>query len=395
MTTAATCTEDGVKTYTCKICGLEKTETVPKTGHDWSDVEYERSDDYSEVTASRVCNNDESHKETETQKSVVKSETETTCTEDGKAVYMSMFVNPAFEMQTETVVTKASGHMPASQPVIENKVEATCTEAGSYDTVVYCTTCNEEISRTHETIDATGHDWGDWIVTKEPTVLTTGLKQRVCNNDSSHIEIEVIPVLGGTKPTCVLSLSITGKGNKSLVFNWSKVSDADGYDIYMAPCNTKGKKNKLKKVKTIKGNLKFTWTKKGLKKHTSYKAYARAWTLNDGIKVYGSKSLLMHSYTGGYKNKNCNVKSIKLKKSKITLKAGKTFKIKGTVRACKKNKKLFPASHVPKFRYITSDKTIATVTSKGRVKAVSKGTCKVYVYAHNGKKKVVKVTVKG
>ena len=36
-TKAATCTEDGVKTYTCEYCGGTKTEPVPATGHSWND----------------------------------------------------------------------------------------------------------------------------------------------------------------------------------------------------------------------------------------------------------------------------------------------------------------------------------------------------------------------
>lgn len=33
VTTAATCTTDGVKTYTCSVCGETKTEVIPATGH--------------------------------------------------------------------------------------------------------------------------------------------------------------------------------------------------------------------------------------------------------------------------------------------------------------------------------------------------------------------------
>ena len=43
-------------------------------------------------------------------------------------------------------------------PVIENKVDADCTADGSYDEVVYCTTCRAQLSRTAKTIDALGHD---------------------------------------------------------------------------------------------------------------------------------------------------------------------------------------------------------------------------------------------
>ncbi len=41
--------------------------------------------------------------------------------------------------------------------VEENIVDATCTENGSYDSVVYCSVCGEELSRGTITIDALGH----------------------------------------------------------------------------------------------------------------------------------------------------------------------------------------------------------------------------------------------
>ena len=39
VTTAATCTEAGEKTYTCTVCDATKQETVPATGHVWNDGE--------------------------------------------------------------------------------------------------------------------------------------------------------------------------------------------------------------------------------------------------------------------------------------------------------------------------------------------------------------------
>ena len=39
ITTAATCSKEGVKTYTCSSCGKTKTETVSKTAHDWNSGE--------------------------------------------------------------------------------------------------------------------------------------------------------------------------------------------------------------------------------------------------------------------------------------------------------------------------------------------------------------------
>ena len=53
-----------------------------------------------------------------------------------------------------------AAHTPA-EPVKENEVAATCTDDGSYDEVVYCTVCKDEISRTQKTIPATGHKWAE------------------------------------------------------------------------------------------------------------------------------------------------------------------------------------------------------------------------------------------
>lgn len=38
MTTAATCTTAGEKTYTCSVCSATRTETVSATGHSWADA---------------------------------------------------------------------------------------------------------------------------------------------------------------------------------------------------------------------------------------------------------------------------------------------------------------------------------------------------------------------
>ncbi len=44
-----------------------------------------------------------------------------------------------------------------SAPVEENRIEATCDTDGSYDTVVYCSVCGDELSRKTTTLKATGH----------------------------------------------------------------------------------------------------------------------------------------------------------------------------------------------------------------------------------------------
>ncbi|MBQ1675475.1 MAG: InlB B-repeat-containing protein, partial [Oscillospiraceae bacterium] len=67
--------------------------------------------------------------------------------------------NPGSTTYYTTNPAAAHEHTPAAA-VEENRVEPTCTEPGSYDLVVYCTVCGEEISRQTVTIPAIGHNWG-------------------------------------------------------------------------------------------------------------------------------------------------------------------------------------------------------------------------------------------
>ena len=86
--------------------------------------------------------------------------------------------------------------------------------------------------------------------------------------------------------------------------------------------------------------------------------------------------------------------AVKVNKTKVTLKKGKTFKIKAKVIKVKKSKKLMPKKHVATVRYLSTNKKVATVSSSGKIKAAGKGKCNVYAYAHNGVCKKIKVTVK-
>jgi len=39
------------------------------------------------------------------------------------------------------------------------------------------------------------HSWGSWSITKEPTKTTVGEAQRICNNDSTHIDTKELPMV--------------------------------------------------------------------------------------------------------------------------------------------------------------------------------------------------------
>ena len=89
--------------------------------------------------------------------------TQPKCEETGEKTFTCGTCNAT---KTETI--PATGHTPGAA-VRENKVAATCTIAGSYDEVVYCTACGNELSRTQKTIDKLAHDYDTtkWVKADE------------------------------------------------------------------------------------------------------------------------------------------------------------------------------------------------------------------------------------
>ncbi|MDE6362257.1 MAG: DUF285 domain-containing protein, partial [Clostridia bacterium] len=82
--------------------------------------------------------------------------------------------------------------------------DATCVEDGNieYYACSICgkyfqdELCQSEITDKGEVIiDALGHDFGEWTVTKQATVDEFGEEQRVCQRDGAHIETRQIPKL--------------------------------------------------------------------------------------------------------------------------------------------------------------------------------------------------------
>ncbi|MBQ6430739.1 MAG: BMP family ABC transporter substrate-binding protein [Oscillospiraceae bacterium] len=194
---------------------------------DYGEPTYVWAADNSSVTAKRVCKTDDSHYESETVKTVVRT-TEPTCTVAGELFYTATFENPAFTTQTKSVTVDPKGHV-AGNPVKENEVAPTCTAVGSYDAVVYCAVCSAELSRERTEIAALGHDYlhavtmptcteagytthtcsrcGDSYVSDETAALghdwgepnyewaddnSAATATRICKTDASHIETETV-----------------------------------------------------------------------------------------------------------------------------------------------------------------------------------------------------------
>ena len=151
VTTSATCTTPGVKTLTCTACSATKTERIDATGHAW-DTKWSKDNDH-HWHKCKNCNAIDTTSKAPHDWNSGTVTTPETCTTPGERTFTCTACSAT---KTETI--PATGHAPGAA-VCENKVTATCTTAGSYDEVVYCTACGNEVSRTKKTIDKLAHDY--------------------------------------------------------------------------------------------------------------------------------------------------------------------------------------------------------------------------------------------
>ena len=151
VTTKPTCTEDGIKTYTCSACSETKTETITATGHKWND---------GEIT------------------------TPATCEKDGEKTFTCLVCK---ETKTETI--EKLGHAFGEVEVIK---APTCTETGISGK--RCQHENCEVIDSETVLPATGHQWDEGVVTREPTYTEDGEKTFTCAVCQAT-RTETIPVL--------------------------------------------------------------------------------------------------------------------------------------------------------------------------------------------------------
>ena len=178
-----------------------------------------------------------------------------------------------------------------------------------------------------------------------------------------------------------------GKAQKnSIVVSWRKYPGAAGYDVFWCYCD--GSIN-YKKAGTVK-NGKLSMTHKNLKSNREYKYFVAAYKMVKGRKIYIAKSNEVH--VAMKKARTTNAFSIKVNRTTVILKPGKTFRLKCQLTSENRKKKLL--SHPSSYRYYTTDSKIATVSQNGVIRAKAKGSCGIYILASNGVYKRVTVKVK-
>ena len=228
----------------------------------------------------------------------------------------------------------------------------------------------------------TATHFSDYAVIYDTGEKNETLKPEEEKADSSDTDARVAMDTSYSK----LRLRVPTSTRTTNVLKWTKQTGADGYVIYGNLCNSKGKTYKLVKQVTIKDNTTTSWIDTKLASGTYYKYYIKAYKLVDGKKVWIAKSKVVHSTTTG--GKYGNAKSVKVNKTSVSLAVGKTFSIKAE--QVLKDK---PIAGHQNIKYESGNSKVASVTSKGVIKAKKKGTCYIYVYAQNGMYKRIKVTV--
>ena len=99
-----------------------------------------------------------------------------------KTYFENAGISCAWSYDDSTLPAGSSAHTHTpGEPVQENVVPASCKAEGSYDEVVYCSECNEELSREHKTIDKLAHTPGEPV--QENVVPAS------CTVDGSYDEV--------------------------------------------------------------------------------------------------------------------------------------------------------------------------------------------------------------
>ena len=191
VTKQPTCTSEGTKTKTCTKCNATVTETIAKTSHKYANTVVSptcTADGYTLHKCS-VCGT--SYKDSTTKatghsygNSVVTKQP--TCTSEGTKTKTCTKCNATV---TETIAK-------TSHKYANTVVSPTCTADGY--TLHKCSVCGT--SYKDSTTKATGHSYGNSVVTKQPTCTSEGTAIKTCTKCNATVT-EKLPAKGHTAVT--------------------------------------------------------------------------------------------------------------------------------------------------------------------------------------------------
>ena len=268
ITTPATETTEGVKTYTCSVCHHTKTETVPKLSHTHSlSVDYSKDETGHWHACSGCTEKVDFEAHTEDSGTVTVQPTETT---EGIRVYSCTVCG--YVIRTETIPALASEHTHSYGT------------AWKYDITNHWHECS-----CGEKTDISQHISNGGVITVPPTATTAGVRVYSCYICGYAFRTETIPATGydyyptypsypayPTYPTYPVfltpsvfteDLTVNAEADGSMVtLSWDKIENADKYYVYQY------KDGKYVKVKTTTDT---SVTLKGLKNGETYKFLVR------------------------------------------------------------------------------------------------------------------------
>ena len=171
ITKQPTCTSEGTKTKTCTQCGATVTETIAKLSHSYTTTVVAPTCTTNGYTLHKCSVCGTSYKDSTTKatghsygNSVVTKQP--TCTSEGTAIKTCTKCNATV---TETIAK-------TSHKYANTVVAPTCTTDGY--TLHKCSVCGT--SYKDSTTKATGHSYGNSVVTKQPTCTSEGTAIKTC-----------------------------------------------------------------------------------------------------------------------------------------------------------------------------------------------------------------------
>ena len=404
ITKQPTCTSEGTKTKTCTQCGATVTETIAKLSHSYTTTVVAPTCTTNGYTLHKCSVCGTSYKDSTTKatghsygNSVVTKQP--TCTSEGTAIKTCTKCNATV---TETIAK-------TSHKYADTVVAPTCTTDGY--TLHKCSVCGT--SYKDSTTKATGHSYGNSVVTKQPTCTSEGTAIKTCTKCNATVT-EKLPAKGHTAVTdkgYPATCTTAGKTDGShcsvcnTVIKVQTVINATGHKSSgwivdkTASIGVKGSKHKectvCKKVletAEIPALSRISISKASVTLSTSIYAYdGKAKTPSVNVKVNGKTLKKDTDYTVSYSN-NTKVGTAKVTitgKGNYTGSVSKTYSIKN-------NFKKATISGISNKSY-TGKNITQSITVKYNGKTLKNGTD--YTVSYSSNKNIgtatVKVTGKG